>query len=142
MLTEKDPVMEGERLRIICSASGFTGPLSVSWQHKRDSEDSFSDIIHLTHDGVMEETQGRDIQTFRSSDGNITLDIHDVMTSDAGQYKCTVSEWILQNNGMMKKANAQSQKDISVKTIGKMTISHTVMSYNIIIILYSSLKKS
>ncbi|XP_056610571.1 immunoglobulin superfamily member 2 [Triplophysa dalaica] len=117
ILMEKDHVIEGERLRVICSVSGFTGPLSVSWQHKKDSEESFSDIIGLTHDGVTDESRGRNIQTFRSSGGNITLDINDVMTADAGQYKCIVTEWIIQNNGMRKKANTQSQKDISVKAV-------------------------
>lgn len=121
MLMENDHVMEGERLRVICSVSGFTGSLSVSWQHKTDSEHSFSDIISLTHDGVMEQTTTRNIRTYRSSDGNITLEMNDVMTSDAGQYKCIVSEWILQNNGVMKKASSQSQKSIFVKAIGKIT---------------------
>ncbi|RXN07089.1 immunoglobulin superfamily member 3-like protein [Labeo rohita] len=49
----KDVVTEGDSLRVTCSVSGFKGPLSVSWQHKKGV--SFSDVISLTHEGVMKD---------------------------------------------------------------------------------------
>ncbi|XP_065149145.1 immunoglobulin superfamily member 2 [Paramisgurnus dabryanus] len=122
MVVKSDAVTEGEFLQVICSVSGFQGPLSVLWQHKKDPGDSYSDIISLNYDGVMSEPgikyQSRDIQTFRSPDGNFTLEIGAAKTSDSGEYKCIVSEWIIESNGKMKKGNIQSQqKAISVNSI-------------------------
>ncbi|KAI2647550.1 Immunoglobulin superfamily member 3 [Labeo rohita] len=110
----KDVVTEGGSLRVTCSVSGFKGPLSVSWQHKKDSGSSFSDVISLTHEGVMKDIgaryQSRHVQTLHSPAGNFTLEIGASATSDSGEYKCIVSEWTVQSNGEMKKANTQSQQ--------------------------------
>ncbi|RXN11615.1 immunoglobulin superfamily member 3-like protein [Labeo rohita] len=110
----KDVVTEGGLLRVTCSVSGFKGPLSVSWQHKKDSGSSFSDVISLTHEGVMKDIgaryQSRHVQTLHSPAGNFTLEIGASATSDSGEYKCIVSEWTVQSNGEMKKANTRSQQ--------------------------------
>ncbi|XP_016396653.1 immunoglobulin superfamily member 2-like [Sinocyclocheilus rhinocerous] len=110
----KDAVTEGDALRVSCSVSGFKGPLSVSWQHKKDSGASFSDVISLTHEGVMRDVgaryQSRNVQTFHSPAGNFILELGASATSDSGEYKCIVSEWTVQSNGEMKKANTKSQQ--------------------------------
>uniref|UniRef100_A0A671R4W6 Immunoglobulin superfamily member 3-like n=1 Tax=Sinocyclocheilus anshuiensis TaxID=1608454 RepID=A0A671R4W6_9TELE len=110
----KDAVTEGDALRVFCSVSGFKGPLSVSWQHKKDSGASFSDVISLTHEGVMRDVgaryQSRNVQTFHSPAGNFILELGASATSDSGEYKCIVSEWTVQSNGEMKKANTKSQQ--------------------------------
>ncbi|XP_016086568.1 immunoglobulin superfamily member 3 [Sinocyclocheilus grahami] len=110
----KDVVTEGDALRVSCSVSGFKGPLSVSWQHKKDSGASFSDVISLTHEGVMRNVgaryQSRNVQTFHSPAGNFILELGASATSDSGEYKCIVSEWTVQSNGEMKKANTKSQQ--------------------------------
>ncbi|XP_016318390.1 immunoglobulin superfamily member 2-like [Sinocyclocheilus anshuiensis] len=109
-----DAVTEGDALRVSCSVSGFKGPLSVSWQHKKDSGASFSDVISLTHEGVMRDVgaryQSRNVQTFHSPAGNFILELGASATSDSGEYKCIVSEWTVQSNGEMKKANTKSQQ--------------------------------
>ncbi|KAL1268258.1 hypothetical protein QQF64_033621, partial [Cirrhinus molitorella] len=117
----KDAVTEGDPLRVTCLVSGFKGPLSVSWQHKKEGV-SFSDVISLTHEGVMKDIgaryQSRHVQTLHSPAGNFTLEIGASATSDSGEYKCIVSEWTVQSNGVMKKANAQSQqKAITVNSV-------------------------
>ncbi|XP_051564884.1 immunoglobulin superfamily member 3 [Myxocyprinus asiaticus] len=119
MVMENNTVTEGEALKVICSVSGFKGPLSVSWQHKKDS---ISDIISLTQEGVMKDIgsryQGRHVQILHSPAGRFTLEIGAATVSDSGEYKCTVSEWTTQSNGEMKKGNTQSQqKDISVYSV-------------------------
>ncbi len=123
----QDAVTEGDALRVSCSVSGFKGPLSVSWQHKKDSGVSFSDVISLTHEGVMKDVgaryQSRNVQTLHSPAGNFILEIGGSATSDSGEYKCIVSEWTVQSNGEMKTANTQSQqKAIIVNSLGKITI--------------------
>uniref|UniRef100_A0A9J8CM28 Ig-like domain-containing protein n=1 Tax=Cyprinus carpio carpio TaxID=630221 RepID=A0A9J8CM28_CYPCA len=114
VMAMKDAVTEGDALRVVCSVSGFKGPLSVSWQHKKDSGASFSDVISLTHEGVMKDVgskyQSRNVQTFHSPAGNFTLELGASATSDSGEYKCIVSEWTVQSNGEMKKANTHSQQ--------------------------------
>uniref|UniRef100_A0A8C1BQK2 Ig-like domain-containing protein n=1 Tax=Cyprinus carpio carpio TaxID=630221 RepID=A0A8C1BQK2_CYPCA len=114
VMAMKDAVTEGDALRVVCSVSGFKGPLSVSWQHKKDSGASFIDVISLTHEGVMKDVgsryQSRNVQTFHSPAGNFTLELGASATSDSGEYKCIVSEWTVQSNGEMKKANTHSQQ--------------------------------
>ncbi|XP_051763072.1 immunoglobulin superfamily member 2-like [Ctenopharyngodon idella] len=122
VMVMKDAVTEGDTLQVTCSVSGFKGPLSVSWQHKKDSGDSFSDVISLTHEGVMKDIgtryQNRHVQTLHSPAGNFTLEIGASATSDSGEYRCIVSEWTVQSNGEMTKANTQSQqKAISVNSV-------------------------
>ncbi|XP_043105247.1 immunoglobulin superfamily member 2-like isoform X2 [Puntigrus tetrazona] len=122
LMVMNDMVTEGDALRVTCSVTGFKGPLSVSWQHKKDSGVSFSDVISLTHEGVMKDVgaryQRRNIQTLHSPAGNFTLEIGAAATSDSGEYKCIVSEWTVQSNGEIKKANTQSQeKAIPVNSV-------------------------
>ncbi|XP_077096120.1 immunoglobulin superfamily member 2 isoform X2 [Siphateles boraxobius] len=125
----EDAVTEGDTLQVSCSVSGSKGPLSVSWQHKKDSGDSFSDVISLTHEGVMKDIgtkyQSRHVQTLQSPAGNFTLEIGASATSDRGEYRCIVSEWTIQSNGEMTKANTQSQqKAISVHSVeSQMTVT-------------------
>ncbi|XP_067266176.1 immunoglobulin superfamily member 2-like [Chanodichthys erythropterus] len=129
VMVMKDAVTEGDTLQVTCSVSGFKGPLSVSWQHKKDSGDSFSDVISLTHEGVMKDIgtryQSRHVQTLHSPAGNFTLEIGASTTSDSGEYRCVVSEWTVQSNGKMTKANTQSQqKAISVNSVeSQMTVT-------------------
>ncbi|XP_050957001.1 LOW QUALITY PROTEIN: immunoglobulin superfamily, member 3-like [Labeo rohita] len=120
VMVMNDALTEGDPLRVTCVVSGFKGPLSVSWQHKKGV--SFSDVISLTHEGVMKDIgaryQSRHVQTLHSPAGNFTLEIGASATSDSGEYKCTVSEWTVQSNGEMKKANTRSQqKAITVNSV-------------------------
>ncbi|XP_077096165.1 immunoglobulin superfamily member 2-like isoform X1 [Siphateles boraxobius] len=125
----EDAVTEGDTLQVSCSVSGSKGPLSVTWQHKKDSGDSFSDVISLTHEGVMKDIgtkyQSRHVQTLQSPAGNFTLEIGASATSDRGEYRCIVSEWTIQSNGEMTKANTQSQqKAILVHSVeSQMTVT-------------------
>uniref|UniRef100_A0A8C1KQR1 Ig-like domain-containing protein n=1 Tax=Cyprinus carpio TaxID=7962 RepID=A0A8C1KQR1_CYPCA len=117
VMAMKDAVTEEHALQVFCSVSGF----KVSWQHKKDSGASFSDVISLTYEGVMKDVgsryQSRNVQTFHSPAGNFTLELGASATSDSGEYKCIVSEWKVQSNGEMKKANTHSQqKAIIVKS--------------------------
>ncbi|XP_056320622.1 LOW QUALITY PROTEIN: immunoglobulin superfamily, member 3-like [Danio aesculapii] len=126
----KDAVTEGDALQVTCSVSGFKGSLSVSWQHKKDSVDSFSDVTSLTHEGVMKDTgtryQSRHVQTLHSPAGNFTLEIGEAGLSDSGEYRCIVSEWTIQSNGEMKKTHTQSQQSKvtvrSVESLMKVTL--------------------
>ncbi|TRY91688.1 hypothetical protein DNTS_003337 [Danionella cerebrum] len=118
----KDPVTEGDTLRVTCAVSGFRGALSVSWKHKRESTDAFSDVISQTHEGVMKDPgtryQSRRVQTLHSPGGNLSLEISESAPSDSGEYRCIVSEWTLQSNGEMKDAHSQSQQGaVAVQSI-------------------------
>ncbi|XP_059355563.1 immunoglobulin superfamily member 2-like isoform X2 [Carassius carassius] len=122
----KDAVTEGDALHVSCSVSGFKGPLSVSWQHKKDPGASFSDVVSLTHEGVMKDVgaryQSRNVQTFHSPAGNFTLQLGASSISDSGEYKCIVSEWTVQSNGEMKAITQSQQKAITVKSVDSLMV--------------------
>ncbi|MCI4378268.1 hypothetical protein PGIGA_G00213980 [Pangasianodon gigas] len=115
-------VTEGEALQISCSVSGAKGLLSVSWQHKKPTGGSFSDVITLSREGVMgavaAEYQHRGLRTFRSNVSDFILELSGALLSDTGEYMCTVSEWSMESNGNLKKVNSQSQQgQVSVNSI-------------------------
>ncbi|XP_026128378.1 immunoglobulin superfamily member 3-like [Carassius auratus] len=116
-----DAVTEGDALHVSCSVSGFKGPLSVSWQHKKALRAFFSDVVSLTHEGVMKDVgaryQSRNVQTFHSPAGSFTLQLGVSSISDSGEYKCIVSEWTVQSNGEMKAITQSQQKAITVKSV-------------------------
>ncbi|XP_052420991.1 immunoglobulin superfamily member 2-like [Carassius gibelio] len=132
----KDAVTEGDALHVSCSVSGFKGPLSVSWQHKKDPGASFSDVVSLTHEGVMKDVgaryQSRNVQTFHSPAGNFTLQLGASAVSDSGEYKCIVSELTVQSNGEMKAITQSQQKAITVKSVESlMVVSLTSRTSNV-----------
>ncbi|XP_017325043.1 immunoglobulin superfamily member 2 isoform X2 [Ictalurus punctatus] len=115
-------VSEGETLQIDCRVSGAKGLLSVSWQHKKTTSSSFSDIITLSREGVMGDVgaqyQHRGLRTFRSNVADFVLELSGALVSDSGEYMCTVSEWSMESNGNLKKVNSQSQQgQVSVNSI-------------------------
>ncbi|XP_072542109.1 immunoglobulin superfamily member 2 [Salminus brasiliensis] len=122
MARQEVQVIEGETLKLTCNVSGASGPLSVSWKHKKTTGSSFRDIISLTREGVMEDKGGqyqqRTVRTFRPTAADFTLEISDAVVSDSGEYTCTVSEWNIDTSGTMKEVKSQSQKGtVSVKSI-------------------------
>lgn len=117
-------VTEGQTLQVSCSVSGAKGLLAVSWQHKKSAGSSFSDVITLSHEGVMgavgPQYQHRDLRTFRSNAADFILELRGALMSDSGEYMCAVSEWSMESSGNLKKVNSQSQQgQVSVKSIGK-----------------------
>ncbi|XP_066542856.1 immunoglobulin superfamily member 2 [Hoplias malabaricus] len=122
MSKEQVDVTEGETLKLTCGVSGASGPLSVSWQHKKTSGSSYKDVINLSSEGVMmggtgPQYQDRIVRTFHST-ANFTLEISDTILSDSGEYKCAVSEWNIDSSGSKKEVNSQSQQTpVSVKSI-------------------------
>ncbi|XP_052422278.1 immunoglobulin superfamily member 2 isoform X2 [Carassius gibelio] len=132
----KEAVTEGDALHVSCSVSGFKGPLSVSWQHKKDPGASFSDVVSVTHEGVMKDVgaryQSRNVQTFHSPAGNFTLQLGASSVSDSGEYKCIVSEWTVQSNGEMKAITQSQQKAIKVNSVESlMVVSLTSRTSNV-----------
>lgn len=117
-------VTEGETLQISCSVSGAKGLLSVSWQHKKTTSSYFSDVITLSHEGVMEavgaQYQHRGLRIFRSNVADFILELNGALLSDSGAYMCTVYEWSMESNGNLRKVNSQSQQgQVLVYSIGK-----------------------
>lgn len=116
-------ITEGEALHISCSVSGAKGLLSVSWQHKKSSGSSFSDVITLSHEGVVKgpQYQHRGLRTYQSNVADFILELSGALLSDSGDYKCTVTEWSMESSGNPKKGSSQSQQgQVSVKSIGKL----------------------
>ncbi|XP_036418037.1 immunoglobulin superfamily member 3 [Colossoma macropomum] len=109
---------EGKTLKLTCSVSKASGPLSVSWQHRKSTSSPFRDVISMNHEGVMvrgpgAQYQDRIVRTFRSTATDFTLEISGAVLSDSGEYKCTVSEWNMDRNGSI---NSQSAL-VSVESI-------------------------
>lgn len=124
MKKQKINVIEGDTLQIICSVSGAKGLLSVSWQHKKSTDSSFSDVIAMSREGVMggvgPQYQQRGLRTFRSNVADFILELSGALLSDSGEYMCTVSEWSMESSSNLKKVNSQSkQGQVSVQSIGK-----------------------
>lgn len=117
-------VIEGEALQISCSVSGAKGLLSVSWQHKKTTGSSFSDVITMSREGLIgavgPQYQHRGLRTFRSNAADFILELSGALLSDSGEYMCTVSEWSMESSGNLKKVSSQTQQgQVSVKSIGK-----------------------
>ena len=113
-------VIEGETLKLTCSVSKASGPLSVSWQHRKSTTSPFKDVISLNHEGVMvrgtgAQYQDRIVRTFRSTATDFTLEISGAVPSDSGEYKCTVSEWNMDRSGSINSQTAS----VFVESIGK-----------------------
>ncbi|XP_062862758.1 immunoglobulin superfamily member 2 [Trichomycterus rosablanca] len=112
-------VTEGETFQISCNVSGANGLLSVSWQHKKTTSTSFSDVITLSQVGLMgaagAQYQGRDIRTFRPTASTFILEISAAVVSDSGEYMCTVTDWDKQSIG--KKVSLSQRGQLSVRSI-------------------------
>ncbi|KAG9271377.1 immunoglobulin superfamily member 3-like [Astyanax mexicanus] len=122
MANRQVQVTEGQTLKLTCSVSGASGPLSVSWQHKKTSSSSLRDVVRLTREGVMADTgsqyQQRIVRAFRLTAADFTLEISDAVVSDSGEYTCTVFEWNRDSSGSMKEVKRQSQQGtVSVSSI-------------------------
>jgi len=118
-------VTEGDKLQLTCKVSGFRGQLSVTWQHKSGSTvaGSFKRVVSLSHDGVMESGQAfaqRSIRVTRPATHLFTLELSDVIPSDAGTYMYTVSEWTAKPNGDVEITHSQSRTcNVTVHLLGK-----------------------
>lgn len=118
-------VTEGDKLQLTCKVSGFRGQLSVTWEHKSGSTaaGSFKHVVSLSHDGVMESGQAfaqRSIRVTRPAAHVFTLELSDVIPSDAGTYLYTVSEWTAKPNGDVEKTHSQSRTcNVTVHLLGK-----------------------
>ncbi|KAF5902017.1 immunoglobulin superfamily member 3-like, partial [Clarias magur] len=127
-------ITEGEALQINCSVSGAKGPLSVSWQHRKPSGSSFSDVITLSHEGVVKgpQYQHRGLRTFQSNVADFILELSGVLLSDSGEYKCTVTEWSMESSGNLKKGSSQSQQVqvsvMSIESLVKVTLKTRTVS--------------
>ncbi|KAG7463641.1 hypothetical protein MATL_G00178850 [Megalops atlanticus] len=109
-------VSGGDVLQVTCSVSGARGQVSISWQ-QRSRQGTLSDIINLSHTGVMtpgsrylQKVQTGDVRVFRGTPDSFTLEITNTLPSDAGTYKCTLSEWVTETNGNTRKMDSKSQE--------------------------------
>ncbi|XP_057708006.1 immunoglobulin superfamily member 2-like isoform X2 [Corythoichthys intestinalis] len=88
-------VNEGDKLTLACKARGFKGQLFITWQRKVEQKPTFSNIIGLSQEGVvetMEDDVAHRIRASRSSKDTFVLEINDIMMADSGVYQCEVSE--------------------------------------------------
>lgn len=96
-MTNTVNVNEGDKLELSCKVSGYTGQLSVTWQHKSTSPDApFTGVISLSQEGVMEKSevaQDVKVKALRPAPDLFTMEIDNATQSDSGVYQCTVSEW-------------------------------------------------
>ncbi|XP_036400622.1 immunoglobulin superfamily member 3-like [Megalops cyprinoides] len=109
-------INEGDVLQVTCRVSGAHGQVSVSWQ-QRSRQGTFIDMISLSHAGVMtpgsrylQKVQTGDVRIFCGTPDSFTLEIANTLPSDAGTYKCTVSEWVTETNGNTRKMDSKSQE--------------------------------
>lgn len=114
MEAEHVAVREGDKLQLSCKVKGGRGLLSVTWEHKPGSTvtGSFKSVASLSREGLME--PGRDfakrsVKAAHLADHVFTLELSDVVPSDAGAYQFTVSEWTVKPNGDVDRTHSQSQ---------------------------------
>uniref|UniRef100_A0A8C6L9T5 Immunoglobulin superfamily, member 3-like n=1 Tax=Nothobranchius furzeri TaxID=105023 RepID=A0A8C6L9T5_NOTFU len=87
-----------DRLRLVCNVGGFKGQLSVTWKRKLTAKQIalFNIIVSLSQGGVMEtaaDFTSRNVRVMRPTDDSFVLELDDVIPSDSGVYRCTVTEW-------------------------------------------------
>ncbi|KAK0155924.1 Immunoglobulin superfamily member 3 [Merluccius polli] len=107
-------VMESDKLQLTCNVSGVSGRLSVTWEYRSGSTaaSSFINVGSLSHEGVMalgQDFAQRSVKATRPADHVFTMELNDVLPSDAGTYQCTVSEWTIKPNGELEKTQSRSQ---------------------------------
>ncbi|KAI1899723.1 hypothetical protein AGOR_G00064700 [Albula goreensis] len=119
-LTTKMSVHEGDILWVTCKVSGTNGQLSISWQHKQGQDTT--DVISLGHNGVMEpgsryrqRAETGDVRTLRATSDSFVLEIANAMVSDSGVYKCTVSEWVMEASGGVKKEGGSKSQEVTAE---------------------------
>ncbi|XP_077472958.1 immunoglobulin superfamily member 3-like [Stigmatopora argus] len=87
---------EGDKLKLACKVQGYKGQLSVTWQRKVQQMSTFSNIISLSQEGVVEETAddvATRISASRPSKDVFVLEIDEITVADSGMYQCMVSAW-------------------------------------------------
>ncbi|KAF7215716.1 immunoglobulin superfamily member 3 isoform X2 [Nothobranchius furzeri] len=91
-------ITQRDRLRLVCNVGGFKGQLSVTWKRKLTAKQIalFNIIVSLSQGGVMEtaaDFTSRNVRVMRPTDDSFVLELDDVIPSDSGVYRCTVTEW-------------------------------------------------
>ncbi|KAJ3592275.1 hypothetical protein NHX12_007403 [Muraenolepis orangiensis] len=107
---------EGDKLQLTCKATGGRGQLSVAWDHKLGSPaastGSFTRVVSLSHEGVIQagaDFAQRSVRATRPAANTFALELDGVVPSDAGTYRCTVTEWSVGPSGDASETHSQSQ---------------------------------
>ena len=117
--------MESDKLQLTCNVFGVSGRLSVTWEYRSGSTaaSSFINVGSLSHEGVMalgQDFAQRSVKAMRPADHVFTMELNDVLPSDAGTYQCTVSEWTIKPNGDPEKTQSRSQIcSVTVSLLGQ-----------------------
>lgn len=115
-------VIEGDKLQLTCKVTGFSGQLSITWEHKSGSTAAGSLVARMGHDGVMELGPAfaqRSIRVTRESAGVFTLELSGVTPSDAGTYLYTVSESTARPNGGVGIRSLSKTCHVTVRLLGE-----------------------
>uniref|UniRef100_A0A8C6LBM2 Immunoglobulin superfamily, member 3-like n=1 Tax=Nothobranchius furzeri TaxID=105023 RepID=A0A8C6LBM2_NOTFU len=113
-------ITQRDRLRLVCNVGGFKGQLSVTWKRKLTAKQIalFNIIVSLSQGGVMEtaaDFTSRNVRVMRPTDDSFVLELDDVIPSDSGVYRCTVTEW--EPSG--KSHSREQSANVTVIPIGK-----------------------
>ncbi|MBN3308235.1 IGSF3 protein, partial [Amia calva] len=110
-------IVEGDHLQISCKVAGMQGQVSVAWQYKKDNQNPFSDVISLSLNGALgagaqyrQRIDRGDIRTVRINQESFVLEMSHSLPSDAGIYRCVVTDWIAQTDGNWKERDSKSQE--------------------------------
>ncbi|MEQ2187917.1 hypothetical protein GOODEAATRI_009653 [Goodea atripinnis] len=138
MKTPVQTLLQGDRLRLVCKVEGVNGGLSIAWQRKSAQSPVYTSIISLSESGVTEKAEAfasREVRVTRTSTKSFVFELDRVAPSDAGTYRCDVSE--TQNNG---KTLSQSV-NVNVNSIGTdVELMCKVLNHRIPVTLTWSLK--
>ncbi|ELV14146.1 Immunoglobulin superfamily member 2 [Tupaia chinensis] len=96
---KQQTVWEGERLALLCKASGAESPLSVSWWHIPQNQTQPEFVAGMGQDGIVQQgaSYGRpgyhgNTRLEKVDWATFQLEVTSPTVTDSGVYECTVSE--------------------------------------------------
>lgn len=124
-------VLEGDVIQLTCSIHSTTGSLSVVWQWTdKQATGPAQEVASVDRDGTVwhspayrERSSYGEIRVEKVQGNTFSLSLYNALPSDEGQYRCTVTEWLLTGTepelNFEKIGEKSATKTVTVKTVGK-----------------------
>lgn len=124
-------VLEGDVVQLTCSVHAAAGPLTVAWYWTdKQASGPPQEVALLDRDGTVwhspayrERSSYGEVRVERPRADVFTLSLYNAVAGDEGQYRCSVTEWLLTGSepalNWEKIGEKSAAKAVTVKTVGE-----------------------